>query len=150
MASQLGEEIEKAMNTLPSSFSGPIRDTHKKRHSQYKIYEWMALLHWYIIPIAWELGFDREVLENFMEFADLVEIAMSHTPKSDKQLAAAYVLAQSFLEVFQRLYVHNEPKNVSRFRLCWQLVHVPTHMSWNGSIRFVQLSNNWVILQANF
>ena len=137
MASQLGEEIEKAMNTLPSSFSGPIRDTHKKRHSQYKIYEWMALLHWYLIPIAWELGFDREVLENFMEFADLVEIAMSHTPKSDEQLAAAYFLAQSFLEGFQRLYVHNEPKNVSRFRLCiWQLIHVPTHMSWNGSIRF--------------
>jgi hypothetical protein len=137
MASELGKEIEKAMETLPSSFSGPIRDTHKKRHSQYKIYEWMAILHWYIIPIAGELGFNREVLENFVEFVDLVEIAMSHTPKSAKQLAAAYNLAKSFLEGFQRLYVHNEPEKVSRFRLCiWQLIHVPTHISWNGSIRF--------------
>jgi hypothetical protein len=24
----------------------------KEHQSQYKIYEWMALLHWYIIPIA--------------------------------------------------------------------------------------------------
>jgi len=25
----------------------------------------MALLHWYIIPIASELGFDEDVLKNF-------------------------------------------------------------------------------------
>jgi hypothetical protein len=52
IVSQLGEEIEKAVKTLPSSFCGPIRNPYKKRHSQYKVYEWMALLHWYIIPIA--------------------------------------------------------------------------------------------------
>ena len=63
MASELGEEIEKAITTLPPSFSGPIRNPYKKRHSQYKVYEWMALLHWYIIPIASELGFDEHVLK---------------------------------------------------------------------------------------
>jgi hypothetical protein len=45
MASQLGEEIEKAMATLPPSFSGIVRNPFKKCHSQYKAYEWRALLH---------------------------------------------------------------------------------------------------------
>ena len=53
IASMLGAEVESAIATLPSSFCGPIRDPYKKRQSQYKIYEWMALLHWYIVPIAW-------------------------------------------------------------------------------------------------
>src|SRR6201996_812431 len=72
MASKLGALVEKAVQTLPSSFCGPIRDPYKKRHSQYKVYEWMALLHWFIIPMAWELGFDRDVLRNFSQFADIV------------------------------------------------------------------------------
>ena len=137
MASDLGEEIEKAMNTLPSSFSGPIRNTHKKRHSQYKIYEWMGLLHWYIIPIAWELGFNKKVLANFAEFVDVIEAAMSHTPKSVEELVAMYNLVRSFLEGFEELYVDEDPEKVTRCRLCiWQLIHIPTHISWNGSIRF--------------
>jgi hypothetical protein len=93
----------------------------------------MALL----IPIAWELGFNRKVLANFAEFVDLVEAAMSHTPKSAEKLATMYQLAKSFLEGFEELYVHGEPKNVPRFRLCiWQLIHISSHISWNGSIRF--------------
>ena len=137
MASQLGEEIERAMNTLPPSLSGPIRNPYKKRHSQYKVYEWMALLHWYIIPIASELGFDEDVLNNFTQFVDIVEIAMSHTPKSDEDLASLYNLIKSFLEGFERLYVDNDPVKVSRCRLCiWQLIHVSAHIAWNGSIRF--------------
>jgi hypothetical protein len=137
MASLLGEEIEKAVNTLPSSFCSPIRNPYKKRNSQYKIYEWMALLHWYIIPIAWELKFDDEVLRNFVQFVDIVEIAMSHSPKSDEDLASLYSLVRSFLEGFERLYVGDVPALVSRCRLCiWQLIHVPTHIAWNGSIRF--------------
>jgi hypothetical protein len=137
MASELGEEIEKAVTTLPPSLSGPIRNPFKKHHSQYKVYEWMALLHWYIIPIAWELGFNEDVLENFVEFVNLVEAAMSHTPKSNEDLASLYNLAISFLEGFERLYVHGDPTKVSRCRLCiWQLIHVPVHIAWNGSIRF--------------
>jgi hypothetical protein len=137
MASQLGEEIEQAMHTLPSSFCSPIRNPYKKRQSQYKVYEWMALLHWYIIPIAWELEFDAEVLENFVQFVNVIEVAMSHSPKSDGDLAALYNLIKSFLEGFERLYVQNDPEKVSRCRLCiWQLIHVPLHIAWNGSIRF--------------
>ena len=82
----------------------------------------MSLLHWYIIPIAWELGFNREVLENFVQFVNIIEVAMSHSPKSDKDVAALYNLVKSFLEEFKRLYVHNNPEKVSRCRLCiWQI-----------------------------
>ena len=147
MASKLGEEIEQAVKTLPSSFCSPIRNPYKKHQSQYKAYEWMALLHWYIIPIAWELGFDKEVLENFMQFVNIVEVAMSHTPKSDGDLAALYNLIKSFLEEFERLYVQNDPAKVSRCRLCiWQLIHIPVHIAWNGSIRFgSQATVEWAI-----
>ena len=137
MAKELGVEIEKAMCTLPPSFSSPIRNPDTKHGSQYKVFEWMALLHWYIIPIGWELGFDEEVLDNFAQFVNIVEVAMSHSPKSDGDLAALYNLVKSFLEEFERLYVQNDPEKVSRCRLCiWQLIHVPLHISWNGSIRF--------------
>ena len=137
IASQLGEEIEKAVKTLPPSFSGLIRNPYKKCSSQYKIYEWMALLHWYIIPIAWELGFNRRVLGNFAKFVDIVETAMSHSPKSDEDLARLYDLVVSFLNEYEDLYVGDDPAKVLRCRLCiWQLIHVPIHIEWNGSIRF--------------
>ena len=137
MALKFGKEILKAVTTLPPSMSGPIRNPDKKHNSTYKVYEWMALLHWYIIPIAWELGFNRQVLANFAEFVNIVEVAMSHTPKSDIDLVSLYTVAMSFLEGFERLYVHDDPIKVSRCRLCiWQLIHVLTHIAWNGSIRF--------------
>jgi hypothetical protein len=137
IASQLGQEIEKAMATLPPSFSGPIRNPYKKRQSQYKVYEWMALLHWYIIPVAWELGFDKDVLRNFAQFVNIIEVAMSHSPKSTEDLASLYNLIKSFLIGFEELYVHDDAAKVSRCRLCiWQLIHIPHHISWNGSIRF--------------
>ena len=147
MASQLGEEIERAITTLPPTFSGPIRNPYKKCHSQYKIYEWMALLHWYIIPMAWELGFDRDVLRNFSQFVNIIEVAMSHSPKSDHDLVSLYNLVKSFLQGFEELYVQNDPVKVSRCRLCiWQLIHVPTHIAWNGSIRFgSQATVEWAI-----
>ena len=97
----------------------------------------MGLLHWFIISIAWELDFDTEVLENFVQFVNIIEVAMSHSPKSDEDIAALYNLVWSFLEEFERLYVHDDPEKVSRCRLCiWQLIHVPMHIAWNGSIRF--------------
>ena len=48
-----------------------------KHQSQYKVYEWMALLHWYILPIEMELGFDARVLENFSDFASAIEFSMT-------------------------------------------------------------------------
>ena len=83
MAIQLGKWIEEVITTLPPTFSGLVRNPWKKCNSKYTVFEWMALLHWYIVPMAWELGFDDEVLENFAQFVNIVEVAMSHSPKSD-------------------------------------------------------------------
>ena len=52
---KFGSLVEKAMVSLPPAFCGPICDHHLKHQSQYRVYAWIALLHWYIIPIGIEL-----------------------------------------------------------------------------------------------
>jgi hypothetical protein len=136
IAQKFGQLVPEAMSTLPASFCGLVRDPFLKCQSQYKIYEWMALLHWYIIPLGIELGFSAAVLENFALFVEALEMAMTISPRSKKELANLYILLQTFLEGFERLYVGNDPAKVSRCRLCiFQLIHVPMHIEWNGSIR---------------
>ena len=136
IASKLGAEVEKAMVTLPPSFCGPIRDISKKRQSQYKIYEWMALLHWYIVPMAWELGFSSEVIQNFARFSNVVEYAMTCVSRTKDDISKLYHKIMEFFEEFERLYIV-DPSKISRFRLCiFQLIQVPFHISYNGSIRF--------------
>src|ERR1700677_697701 len=137
MASKLGAEAQSAIATLPSSFSGPIRDPFKKQQSQYKIYEWMALLHWYIVPIAWELGFNEDVVKNFAMFSNVVEFAMTAIPRSQEDLFKLLDKIILFLKDFERLYVGNDITKITRCRLCiFQLIHIPYHISYNGSIRF--------------
>ena len=135
-ASIFGGLVVEAMSSLPACFCSPVRDPHLKRNSQYKIYEWMALLHWYIIPIGIELGFNSSVLENFSYFVEAVEMAMTVLSRSKEDLTQLKLLFAKFLMGFERIYVDNNPENVSRCRLCiFQLIHVPTHIVWNGSIR---------------
>jgi hypothetical protein len=50
------------------------------------------------------------VLENFAQFVNLVEAAMSHTPKSDEDLATCIILIKSFLEGFENFMFMNDPK----------------------------------------
>ena len=135
-ARKLGQLVSEAMSTLPSIFCGPVRDPFLKRQSQYKIYEWMALLHWYIIPIGIELEFNPVVLENFSHFVEAVERAMTVKPRSEDELRSLHQLLCTFLEGFQRIYIGDDPEKISRFQLCiFQLIHVPIHIQWNGSIR---------------
>ncbi|KAI0062598.1 hypothetical protein BV25DRAFT_1870331 [Artomyces pyxidatus] len=113
-AREFGELIPKAMSTLPSSFCGVVRDPFLKRQSQYKIYEWMALLHWYIIPIGIELGFDTRVLANFAEFVQIIEFAMTVKERSDEDLHELHLLINNFLQGYELLYVQNDPEKVLR------------------------------------
>ena len=137
ISSQLGAMVESAIATLPASMSGRIRDPAQKRQSSYKIYEWMALLHWYIVPIAWELGFNQEVVSNFAMFSNVVEFAMTNIPRSQDDLIKLSDKIVLFLKEFERLYVGNDLTNIVRCRLCiFQLIHIPFHISYNGSIRF--------------
>jgi Transposase family tnp2 len=135
-AREFGSLVAKAMVSLPPSFCGPIRDPYLKRQSQYKVYEWMALLHWYIIPIGIELGFNSLVLQNFSHFAEAVEFAMTISERTEKELEGLRSLIIKFLTDFEKLYVNGDPEKISRMRLCiFQLIHVPIHIKWNGSIR---------------
>ena len=137
IAIRLGTEIEEAMATLPSSFSGRIRNIDAKRSSQYKIFEWMALLHWYIVPMAWELGFNSEVVKNFALFSNIVEYSMTAVPRTKDNLAMLYEKIVHFLKGFERLYVPNDLSKITRCRLCiFQLIFIPHHISYNGSVRF--------------
>ncbi len=135
-AEDFGRLIPLAMHTLPPAFCGPIRDPHLKRQSQYKVYEWMALLHWYIIPIGIELGFNPAVLSNFSLFVQAIEFAMTISPRDTQQLQSLQLLIAKFLEGYQKLYIGNDPEKILRARLCiFQLIHIPQHIQWNGSIR---------------
>ena len=135
-AQKLGRLIPLAMTTLPPAFSGPIRDPYLKRQSQYKIYEWMALLHWYIIPIGTEIGMDPTILRNFSRFVEAVEFAMTIQPRGDAELRDLRKTIATFLEEYERLYIGNDPEKILRARLCiFQLIHIPHHIQWNGSIR---------------
>jgi hypothetical protein len=135
-AAQFGQLVVEGMSTLPASFCGRVRDPHLKRHSQYKIYEWMALLHWYLLPIGIELGFNPALLQNLSYYVEAVEMAMTIKPRSEDELQKLHALIKEFLKGYQKLYVGQDPTRISRFRLCiFQLIHVPAHIRWNGSIR---------------
>ncbi|KZP09685.1 hypothetical protein FIBSPDRAFT_914023 [Athelia psychrophila] len=135
-ASKFGAMVAQAMSTLPPSFCGPVRDPFLKRNSQYKIYEWMALLHWYIIPIGLELEFHPQVLANFADFVEAVEIAMTIRPRTKEEIGNLFSLIVEFLEEYEKIYVGDDPEKISRCRLCiFQLIHVPQHILWNGSVR---------------
>jgi hypothetical protein len=132
----LGKLVESAMSTLPPAFCGPVKNPHLKRQSQYKIYEWMALLHWYLVPMAIELGFHPNVIENFADFVWCVEFAMTSIARTEEDLWTLRKRIVKFLTGFEQIYVGDNPENNHRACLCvFQLIHVPVHIEWNGSIR---------------
>jgi hypothetical protein len=135
-AAIFGAMIPEAMKTLPPAFCGPVQDPYLKRQSQYKIYEWMALIHWYIIPIGVELRMHSGVLKNFSEFVEIIEFAMTNAKRTDADLSYLQELIVKFLLGFEKLYVGKDPEKINRMRLCiFQLIHVPNHIRWNRSIR---------------
>lgn len=95
----------------------------------------MALLYWYIIPLAVELGLNKTVLTNFANFVEGVGAAMTITNRTPVEIAKIFDLFANFLYSFEEIYVGNDPKKISRCRLCiLQLIHVAQHIFWNGSI----------------
>src|SRR5271163_3930596 len=138
---QFGVLLSDAMKTLPPAFCGPVRDPFLKRNSQYKIYEWMALVHWYIVPMGIELGFNSIMLSNFANFASVIEFSMTIKPRNEEELQDLEASIINFLTQYEKIYVDGKPENIVRSRLCiFQLIHIPLHIRWNGSI--------WVGLQA--
>ncbi|KIM73378.1 hypothetical protein PILCRDRAFT_81175 [Piloderma croceum F 1598] len=112
-ARQFGQLVSEAMPTLPALFCGVVRDPFLKHQSQYKIFEWMALLHWYIIPVGIEVGFNHILLANFSEFVEAVEMAMTISPRSSQELVELHQTLQRFMEGFEQIYVAGDPEKVS-------------------------------------
>lgn len=135
-AKAFGEHVSQAMRTLPPAFCGNIRDPFLKRQSQYKAYEWMALLHWYFLPIGLELEFNSNLLHVFSSFAYIVDYAMTIKSRSEADLIQLRSKISTFLTQFEQLFVGDDPEKIQRCRLCvFQLIHVPIHIKWYGSIR---------------
>lgn len=131
-----GQYVAQANKTLPPGFCGTIRDPYLKRQSQYKVYEWMALLHWFMIPMGIELGFNPSALKNLSELVFIIEYAMKCVKRSEKDLEGLHKQIQKYLHGFEALYIADDPEKINRARLCiFQLIHVPIHIRWNGSIR---------------
>lgn len=136
LISQLGTMVQDANSTLPPSFCGVVRNPHTKRSSQYKIFEWMALLHWYILPIGIELGFNHILLHNFAKFVAIVKFCMTIKPRSSQEIQKYFLDICDFLTEFEQIYVHGDPEKISRMRLCiFQLIHLPSHIEWFGSVK---------------
>jgi hypothetical protein len=109
---KFGECVSAAMKTLPLAFCGPVRDPFLKR--QYKVYKWMALLHWYILPIGMELGFDTGILQNFSSFVSAIEFAMFIQAHSEDNIAYLHSILRKFLTGFEALYIAGNPEIISR------------------------------------
>lgn len=133
---RFGELVAQAIKTLSSTFCGIVRDPNLKRQSQYKIYEWMALVYWYILSIGIETGMNILVLDHFALYVQIVEFAMTIKPRTHAELIKLHNLIKKFFEGFQTLYIGDDPAKISHFRLCiFQLIQLPHHIEWNGSIR---------------
>ena len=96
----------------------------------------MALLHWDIIPIGIEVGFNSLVLQNFSHFAEAVKFAMTISECTEKDLEGLQKLIMKFLIGFEKLYVNQDSEKISHMCLyLFQLIHVSIHIKWNGSIQ---------------
>jgi hypothetical protein len=136
MTKRLGQCVVSALATLPPSFCGPIRDPALKRNSQYKMFEWMGLTHWYIVPICLEMKFNFQVIKNYSEFIEIVTFAMSLNPHTESDLEPLQRKIVNFLLEFEQLYIGNNPAKINQARLCiFQLIHIPIHIKWNGSVQ---------------
>ena len=87
-------------------------------------------------PIGIEIGMDPSVLRNFSCFVAAIEFAMTIQPREDGELEELHKIIAAFLAEYERLYIGNDPDKILRACLCiFQLIHVPLHIQWNGSIR---------------
>jgi hypothetical protein len=68
--------------------------------------------------------------------ARIVDLAMTIKPMTDDDIQDLQAEIKNFLIEYEQLYVANDPEKIWRCRLCiFQLIHVPMHIRWYGSIR---------------
>lgn len=61
---------------------------------------------------------------------------MTIKPRTEDEIGILFQLITDFLEKYEEIYVGDDPEKISRCQLCmFQLIHVPQHILWNGSVR---------------
>jgi hypothetical protein len=86
--------------------------------------------------IGLEIGFDTLVLQNFARFVAIVEFSITPIPQTEQELEHLQEEVNNFLLQYEQLYVGNIPAKINCMWLCiFQLVHIPRHIKWNGSIQ---------------
>ncbi|KAH8920025.1 hypothetical protein BT69DRAFT_1376799 [Atractiella rhizophila] len=94
----IGEVMHNAVIDLPARFSNRIRNLDKFRNTRYSIYEWLAWVHWYSVPILLEVGFHIELIQHWTNFVSAIKIITKIHAASLSQLkvqvpsSAAFVL----------------------------------------------------------
>lgn len=74
--------------------------------------------------------------QNFADFVWCVEFAMTPIARTEEDLWNLCKRIVKFLTGFDQIYVGNNPENNHRACLCvFQMIHIPVHIEWNGSIR---------------
>jgi hypothetical protein len=135
MTKKFGQCVVSTMATLPPSFCSAIRDPALKRNSQYKIYEWMGLTLWYMVPIYLEMEFNYSDIEHYSEFIEIVTFAMFLNPHIKRDLGPLQRKIINFLLRFEHLYIGDDLEKINQAHLCiFQLIHIPIHIKWNGSV----------------
>ncbi|KAI0698939.1 hypothetical protein BC835DRAFT_1268525 [Cytidiella melzeri] len=132
---KFGFWLEMAKATLPSTFCGPVRNIYTKLNTSFKLYEWMAVVHWYTVPFLLSLGVRYEVVSNYALFVRIAEFSMRMEERTEEDLQKFEQLIIEFLTGFEKLYI-TDPSKISRARLTlFQLIHIPNHIRWYGSFR---------------
>ncbi|KAJ8486995.1 hypothetical protein ONZ45_g14488 [Pleurotus djamor] len=132
---EFGRLLFHANATLPPSFSGPVRNLYTKRNSQYKIYEWMNVVHLYTVPILRAINADSRIIHNYALFVEIAEEVTHLRGHTESELQALEDKIIKFIKSYELLYV-NDAADITRCRLCiTYLIHIPRQIRWNGSFR---------------
>lgn len=134
---KFGAMLDAAMKTLPPIFCGPVRNIAEKINTNYKLYEWMAVVHWYTVPLMHFLHMDARYIDHYASFVQIAEQAMLVEPKSEEDLQNLTDLIVEYLTDFERLYIHS-PEHLTRARVTtFQLIHIPYMIRSWGTYRGV-------------
>ncbi|KAJ8519136.1 hypothetical protein ONZ45_g3888 [Pleurotus djamor] len=132
---EFGRLLAYSNTTLPPSFSGPVRNLYTKRNSQYKIYEWMNVVHMYTVPILQAVGADSRIIDNYALFVEIAEEVTHLRGHTEADLEALEGKIAMFLRSYEHIYI-NSPADIVRCRLCIAyLIHIPRQIRWHGSFR---------------
>ncbi|KAJ8514956.1 hypothetical protein ONZ45_g7563 [Pleurotus djamor] len=131
------DEKQRVLIGRETGITTSVRNIAEKLNTSYKLFEWMAIVHWYIGPFMIELGVDNRYTALFSKFSLIAEVSMRPQPFTDRQLHDLTELIILFLIEYEILYIRSV-KDISRGRIVtFQLLQIPRIIRAWGSYRSV-------------